>query len=422
MSFPKYPEYKESGIEILTAIPIHWQVIFMKRFAQLAYGDALPTDMRDDGQIPVYGSNGIVGIHSTSNTKSPVILVGRKGSYGALNWSNQPVFAIDTVYFIDENYCSANLRWLFWTLHIADFSGCSQDTGVPGLSRSLAHNTCLPFPSSQEQYAIAAFLDRETAKIDTLVAEQEKLIDLLKEKRQAVISHAVTKGLDPNVPMKDSGVEWLGEVPEHWHVVQLKRILDEPMMYGANEAADDDTPNHPRFVRITDITEDGDLREDTFRSLPPSTASPYILQNGDILLARSGATVGKSFIYKDSWGICCFAGYLIRARAKREIMNHDFLYKCFQSDFYWKYIGSEQIQATIQNVSAQKYGSLVIPIPPISEQSDIVRLLAEEEKRIQELMQEAQKAISLLKERRSALISAAVTGKIDVRGLAEATQ
>ena len=213
----------------------------------------------------------------------------------------------------------------------------------------------------------------------------------------------------PYPAYKDSGIEWLGEVPEHWKICALKRLLIEPLMYGANEASDDDTPSNPRFVRITDIDTDGKLREDTFRSLPLEVAKPYLLTEGDVLLARSGATVGKSFIYKTSWGVCCFAGYLIRARLNLNSMNPDYLYACCQSSFYWQYINSEQIQATIQNVSAERYGNFVLPLPPIEEQQTIAAFLDRETAKIDTLIAKQERLIDLLGEKRIALISHAVT-------------
>ena len=170
---------------------------------------------------------------------------------------------------------------------------------------------------------------------------------------------------------RDSGVEWLGEVPEGWVVARLKSVLAEPLKYGANEAADSDDPEQPRFVRITDIDGGARLRDDTFRSLPYEVAEPYLLQEGDLLFARSGATVGKTFLYSAAWGQCCYAGYLIRARPSRARVSADFLFQCCQSDFYWQYVGSDQIQFTIQNFSAEKYANLWLPLPPLPEQTAI---------------------------------------------------
>ena len=235
----------------------------------------------------------------------------------------------------------------------------------------------IPFPVLSEQRAVSAFLDHETAKIDALVAEQEQLIALLKEKRQAVISHAVTKGLNPDAPMKDSGIDWIGEIPVHWTCTRLKFLADGPFAYGANESGDSDNPNDPRFIRITDIDDAGNLRDDTFRSLARDLAAPYYLQPGDILLARSGATVGKAYIYHGAFGDACYAGYLIRLRPKSLCTHPEFLRFYTQSVEYQKKKKMATIQATIQNVSAEKYAQFWIPLPSLTEQTRIVETLRE---------------------------------------------
>jgi len=310
-------------------------------------------------------------------------------------------------------------RYLLWwlTSNYQNIRNMAGGDDRDGLNLELLGNIVCPLPPVPQQIAIAKFLDRETGKIDALVEEQRRLIEVLREKRRAVISHAVTKGLDANAKMKPSGVDWLGDVPEHWEVSRLKHVLEAPLQYGANEAAEEDDRDNPRFVRITDIDEQGNLRDETFRSLKPDLAAPYILDDGDVLLARSGATVGKSFLYQHSWGVCCFAGYLIRARPRKTSLLPEFLFASCQSDFYWNHIAGEQIQSTIQNVSAERYGNFWLALPPLVEQREICDYLADQINRFSELTRAAVRAVELLQERRSALISAAVTGAVDIRQL-----
>ena len=224
----------------------------------------------------------------------------------------------------------------------------------------------------------------------------------------------MTKGLDAGVEMKESGVEWLGEIPRHWEVKRLKFLARRSLMYGANEAADDDNPNNPRFIRITDINDDGTLREDTFRSLPYEIAAPYLLEKGDILFARSGATVGKTFRFQKEWGVACFAGYLIRFSADPKQVASEFVDYFTSSKPYWEWINSIFIQATIQNISAEKYANLVLGVPPLDEQRAIASYLDRETARIDRLIAKNDELIALLREKRTVLISAAVTGKISV--------
>jgi type I restriction enzyme, S subunit len=211
---------------------------------------------------------------------------------------------------------------------------------------------------------------------------------------------------------KESGVEWLGAIPESWEVKRFKFLLSEPLKYGANEAAEIDDPNLPRYIRITDVKDDGTLKEDTFRSLPEDIAEDYLLDEGDILLARSGATVGKTFIYRKSWGKAAYAGYLIRARISHE-NNSDFIYQFLQSRSYWDWVNSIFIQATIQNISAEKYANFCISIPPLDEQDSIAHFLDRKTSQIDTLIAKKSALLEKLDEKRTALISHAVTKGLD---------
>ena len=206
--------------------------------------------------------------------------------------------------------------------------------------------------------------------------------------------------------------EYFPLIPEHWNIKRMKFILDEPLKYGANEAAELDDKNLPRYIRITDIDESGKLRNETFKSIEIDIALPYLLKDGDILLARSGATVGKSFIYKQEWGLAAYAGYLIRARMDSE-NNSKFIHYFLNSYAYWDWLKSIFIQATIQNVSAGKYASLLLPIPSLSEQRYIAEFLDYKTAQIDELIEKKGQLLKLLEEKRIALITQAVTKGID---------
>ncbi|RWM88946.1 MAG: restriction endonuclease subunit S [Mesorhizobium sp.] len=190
--------------------------------------------------------------------------------------------------------------------------------------------------------------------------------------------------------------------------IRLKFTSLEPLKYGANAAAEFDDPDWPRFVRITDVDFAGRLREGTFRSLPPDIAQPYLLSEGDILLARSGATVGKSFIYKKDWGDACYAGYLIRLRASPEF-NARYIYWYLQSSRYWADIDSNLIQSTIQNVSAERFANFNVPSPSIETQHQIARFLDAKTAQVDALIEKKRALLDRLAEKRRALITRAVT-------------
>jgi len=266
-------------------------------------------------------------------------------------------------------------------------------------------------PSLRTQERIADFLDKKTAQIDALIAKKRTLLERLAEKRQAIITQAVTKGLDPSVPMKDSGIEWLGQIPAHWEVKRLKFFTDGLLKYGANAPADWDNPSWPRFIRITDVGVSGKLNDETFRSLPPDIADPYLLTEGDILLARSGATVGKSFIYHPEWGTACYAGYLIRARISR-LHDAQFIFLFLNSSSFWSWVAANFIQSTIQNINADKYANIWVPCPPKEEQRAIALYAAQTLSTLEKHEKTVSQSAVTLHEYRSALITAAVTGQI----------
>jgi type I restriction enzyme S subunit len=215
--------------------------------------------------------------------------------------------------------------------------------------------------------------------------------------------------LPPYPRYKPSGVEWLGDAPEHWEVKRLGRVIAKPLQYGANESAESEDPNLPRYVRITDVHENGSLRPDTFRSLPKDVAVPYLLDDGDLLFARSGATSGKTFLYQSSWGLCAFAGYLIRARMDQQKALPAFVKYFTTSTSYWQWLSSIFIQSTIQNVSAQKYADLQLSLPPLAEQRSITNFLNREIAKLDRLVANKLELIERLKEKRAALISRTVT-------------
>ena len=219
----------------------------------------------------------------------------------------------------------------------------------------------------------------------------------------------MTTRFKPYPSYKNSGVEWLGRLPAQWQVKRLKFLASQPLAYGANESAELNDRSQPRFIRITDIKNDGTLHDDTFRSLPEEVAKPFLLKQGDLLLARSGATVGKTFMYRESWGRACHAGYLIRCRLNLAAANPEFVSYFATSATYWGWLSSVFLQATIQNVSAEKYGNLFVPVPQVEEQRTIASFLDRETGKIDALVRKQERLIELLQEKRTALISHAVT-------------
>ncbi len=189
-------EMKDSGIEWIKKIPKHWEVERLKSVCTFAYGDSLSNEYRIEGNVPVYGSNGIVGYHNKAITEKPCIIIGRKGSFGKINFSEAECFPIDTTYFIDSRFAKCDLKWLNYVLSLLELDMFSNDTGVPGLNRDNAHNKRIPLPNINEQKIIADYLDRKTAEIDSQIENMTRAIGCLKEYRTALISEVVTGKID----------------------------------------------------------------------------------------------------------------------------------------------------------------------------------------------------------------------------------
>lgn len=230
-------------------------------------------------------------------------------------------------------------------------------------------------PKLTEQTQIVHFLDRKCTAIDTAIEKTKKSIEKLEEYKKAVITKAVTKGIDSNAKMKDSGVEWIGEIPENWDVIKLKYLLKDSMKYGATETGIEYSEELPRYIRITDITPDNKLKDSGKLSLTEQQAEKYLLKEDTILFARSGATVGKTFLYKTEYGRAAFAGYMISAIPNNDKLLATWLYYYTLSFSYEDWVNRSFLQATIQNIGADKYSNLLISLPCINKQSEIVKYL-----------------------------------------------
>lgn len=270
-------------------------------------------------------------------------------------------------------------------------------------------------PPVLEQQRIVSAIDEKVGKVDALIANVQAQIEKLKDYKQSVITEVVTKGLDPAVPMKDSGIEWIGKIAETHTIFRLKYLLDSPMQYGANESGDKFIEDSVRYIRITDITADGKLKNDENNQyLPLDAADGYILKDKDVLFARSGGTVGKSFLYQEDYGTSAFAGYLIKAECDKSALLPEYLIYYSQSSLYELWKNMIFIQATIQNIGANKYSNMEIPVPSIDEQATIVEYLEGKCAQIDRLIAIKQAKIEKMEQYKRSLIYEYVTGKREI--------
>lgn len=385
-------------------------------------GDAITSEqIAPEGEYPVFGGGGLRGYTSSFTHEGEYALIGRQGALcGNVNYGTGKFWASEHAVVVAPRR-SLDTRWLGETLRTMNLNQYSVSAAQPGLSVDSVSRLEVAVPPLTEQHAISTFLDRETAKIDALIAEQERLVALLSEKRQAVITHAVTKGLDPTVPMKDSGVEWIGEVPADWKVPPLRQLA-------RLESGHTPSRQKPEWWRnctipwftlsdIWQVREEGRevIHETSERvsELGLANSSARLLPEGTVMLSRT-ASVGFAAVMGQPMATSQdFANWVCGPD-----LSPSFLLRVFQAmtpEFERLKFGSTHNTIYMPDIAAFR-----CPAPPRPEQERIVAYLQDELNSIRTLRESSLQAIDLLRERRSALVSAAVTGRVDVRGLVEA--
>ena len=438
MSLPRYPEYKESGVRWLGEVPSHWAICRYKTVFQER------SERSDDGSETLLSVSAYTGVSRRSDVidegdhlSRAESLEGYKVCYAGdlvmnimLAWNRglgfsrecgivSPAYSVFAVIgdtdsrFLDYLVRSDNSIWYYKA-----FSAGVIDSRLRLYPDTFGSLYCA-LPGVHEQRVIANFLDRETAKIDALIAEQEKLLALLAEKRQATISHAVTRGLDPNATMKDSGIPWLGEVPAHWGVKSVKHVISSSKAgpFGSAITKDMYVSNGYRVygqeqVIPADFSKGNYfISEDKYLELQQYAVAP-----GDILISCVG-TFGKIAIVPEGIHPGVINPRLIRLRVGGDV-SADFLVTALRSSVAFEQFSILSRGGTMDVINIETLSSVDLAIPPHEEQVTIVCFVAHEAAKLDDLSEAAERAIVLLQERRSALISAAVTGKIDVRNAA----
>jgi type I restriction enzyme S subunit len=445
LSLPRYPAYKDSGVEWLGKIPVGWDVVRLKNSLKqritdgphttpVFTGDGVPflsVDGIQDGEL-VFDGCRFVSIEDHEEFRKKAypkrndLLIGKAASTGKIArvkvdfefsiWSPLALLRIDgnlsNPTFVEymlkspisqaeiDNLCTANTQ---------------KNISMDDIPRLL-----LTRPPLHEQVVIAAFLDRETAKINALVAEQQRLIELLKEKRQAVISHAVTKGLNPDAPLKPSGVEWLGDVPEQWSVRTIAKASTKITNGYVGPTRDILVDTGVPYIQATHI-KSGRINFDDGYFVMPEWSKGHaksILAEEDVLIVQTGAGTGDvGLVSNGEVGFNCHA--LIIVTTNQSVLRGAFLSAVLQSAYGQEKLASIRTGAMHPHLNCGEVKYVEIPLPPLIEQAEIVAHIRDTAARFDALIAEAGIAIALLQERRSALISAAVTGQIDVRGLAQ---
>lgn len=444
--FKPYPAYKDSGVEWLGDVPGHWwnapiKYMALERKSLFLDGDWIESKDISAGDIR-YITTGNVGEGEYKEQGAGFI---SDETFRALNCTevyegdllvsrlNSPigracivpdlgtrvVTSVDNVIFRpDRNFHKKFIVYLFSSKEYFEHTGnLARGATMQRISRGLLGNIRIIALPMEEQTQIARFLDHETARIDALIEEQQRLIELLKEKRQAVISHAVTKGLDPTVPMKDSGVEWLGEVPAHWVVKRLKHLCSDIKAGPFGSALTKDMYvatgykiyGQEQVIPCNFDIGDYYIDEERFVSL-----SQYQVQSGDVLISCVG-TFGKIAVVPEIFEPGIVNPRLIRVRVNG-LVSAQYLSTVLRSSVVFEQFSLLSRGGTMDVINIGTLSEVVLVLPSMEEQLGILLFITDQTRRFDNLVDQAFHGVELLQERRSALISAAVTGKIDVRG------
>ena len=413
--YKAYPAYKDPGVEWIGQVPEHWEATKLKYVAEFSGGGTPPKENPDywNGSIPwispkdmkyevVTDSIDHITTEGLENSATKlidsgsVLLVARSGILRhtiPVGINNVPVSLNQDMKALSLNQIRVRprfiLRWVQGFNRSLLGVWAKEGATVESLEHEYVANTPLPLPDLVEQDAILSTLDRETGRIDALIQKKTRFIELLKEKRQALITHAVTKGLDPNVKMKDSGVEWIGQVPEYWQIAQLKRLVS--IQNGSDHKAIETDEGYPVYGSGGRF----------------AYASSYMHDGESVLLGRKGTIDRPMYVNGRFWTVDTMYWTKILANADGKF----FYYAATTIPFSYY-----ATNTALPSMTQTSLGAHLMAYPPLEEQSTIAATLDRETARIDALIGKAEHSITLLKERRAAFITAAVTGQIDLRG------
>ncbi len=401
-----YPEYKSSGIDWLGEIPSHWNVSKIKHYISISNG----SDPSLVGNIPVYGTGELPFKTCGEFKEGPTVLLGRKGSIDIPHWVEGRYWNVDTAFDtkVIGNY---NIRYFWYIANIIDINPYKSTTAVPSMTQSAYDNMLIPIPSMGEQELIAAYLDEVTGKVDALIVEKRAQIEDLRAYRTSLITETVTRGLNPNAPLRHSGIDWLGDIPEHWEIVKLAWLASVQTgttpstsieKYWINTTKDWFTPGDFDGFEVKDSKRKvsaAAYNEMACRVFPPYT----------IYLVGIGATLGKVAYCKTE------------ASANQQInaitFNEDIypIYGSYYLSSINQIIKAVSNSVTLPILNQEQTKNLQFLVPPLSEQKEIADFLGEKTSKIDTLINELSKQLDELAEYKKAVISEAVTGKVDVR-------
>lgn len=420
----RYDEYKQTGTPWIGEIPSHWEVIRLKNLIFLSSGLTLTSEeISDEGEYPVFGGNGIRGFYKNFNFDGERILIGRVGALcGNIHYTKSKFWGTEHVLVSNRvPGCTIpfDYEWFSYLLDSMNLNQYGIGSAQPVIAASTLENLKIPVPPLSEQEAIAAYLDKKCGSIDTVISTQERRIALLEELKQSVITEAVTHGINPDAKLRPSGIDWIGNIPEHWEKCRIKYLINyhSDGIWGDEEKGNEDDIN---CYRIADFDYNKMSIKNvipTVRNISKDQKAGKQIFNGDLLLEKSGggenSPVGRVVFANISEPAVC-SNFIHFLRIENSATSR---FLCY----YFNFLYSNKVnllffnQTTgIQNLNLNDYLGQSLYIPPLREQEEIVKYIESKIKPIDASIAKAKREIELLKELKQSVITEAVTGKIKV--------
>lgn len=361
----RFPEFQESPA---------WESNLLGDWINLEYGESLPEHRRRPGPVPVIGSNGVVGWHDEPLVEGPAIVIGRKGSVGQINWIDSSCFPIDTTYYVENKLPEATSLDFIHRLLLATGLEHRRDPGaVPGLNRNQVHSISVAIPSFAEQRKIAECL----TSLDELIAAEGQRLEALRKWKKALLQNLFPREGETTPRLRFPEFQDAGE----WVTRPLGELLSRGPEYGLNAPAVPYSPELPTYIRITDIDDDGQFLANNKVSVAVAVSANDYLRGGDIVLARTGASVGKSYRYRPEDGDLVYAGFLIRVRPDEARLDSRLLANYLTTPQYWDWVRVTSARSGQPGINGAEYASFPVPLPQpdpdggISEQRRIASCL-----------------------------------------------
>jgi len=403
---------KDSGVEWIGQIPLEWDVCKLKYLIGIKSGDAIRNeDISSDGLYQVFGGGEIIGYTNKQNANEKNLLIGRVGARcGCVTKPLNKVYATDNALVV---FTKENRNYFYDVLVSADLNKLNSSNAQPLLTATKIKNVFVPHPSLAEQQRIADFLDEKCGEIDSIRSDIQKQIDILNDYKKSVITEAVIKGLNPKAKLKDSGIEWIGKIPEGWNVIRLKDFSYMKGRIGWQGLKSEEFIDEgPYCVTGTDF-KNGSIDWNTCYHISEERYkmdANIHLKVGDLLITKDG-TVGKLARVSYLPDKACLNSHLLIIRPLKQKFKNDFLFYMMSSDAFLHYCKYAENGTTMASLSQEKMGKFKFPLPPLSEQKEIADYLDEKCSEIDAVVADKQKQLETLDEYKKSLIFEYVTGK-----------